>query len=135
MIKKHSLFKYELFSNIFIIIAGILLHFGYEWSSSNFFIGSFCSVNESVWEHLKLIFVPTLIVIIIGTFYNKEKYPDYLSYKTSGLIYSLLFTVIFYYTYTGVLGYNITFLDISSFFIAIIVGEIVTIKNLFYGSK
>lgn len=129
MQNKKSIFKYELFSTFFIIILGILLHFTYNWSNNNLFVGSFSSVNESTWEHLKLIFFPTLITIIGRFFYNKNNYEKYLSSKVKGLIFSLIFTVVFFYTYTGILGYKITFIDISSFLVAIILGELVSIKN------
>lgn len=132
MIKK---FKYEIFSFIFILIFGVILHFSYEWSNNNLFVGSFSSVNESVWEHLKLIYFPTLITIIIGSIYNHENYTNYLSAKTKGLLSSLVFTVVFFYTYTGILGYNIAFIDISSFFIAVLIGEFVSIKNMIYKTK
>ena len=135
MNKKKSILKYEIFSTIFIIILGIILHYSYEWSNNNLCVGSFSSINESVWENLKLIFFPTLITIISRIFFNKKDFQKYLSSKTKGLLYSLLFNVIFYYTYTGVLGYNITFLDISSFFVAILIGEFVSIKNFISDTK
>ena len=113
-----KIIKYEILSLIFTIILGTLLHFTFEWSNYNLFVGSFSSVNESVWEHLKLIFFPTLIIIIISFFYNRKIFSKYITSKTKGLIYSLLFIIIFFYTYTGILGYNVTFLDIGSFFIA-----------------
>ena len=128
---KKSAIKYEIFSIIFIIVLGIILHFSYDWSNKNLFIGSFSSVNESTWAHLKLIFFPTLITIIGRFFYSKENYEKYLSSKTKGLLFSLFFTVIFFYTYTGILGYNISFIDISSFFIATILGEIYSLKSFF----
>ena len=121
--------KFEIISTILIMLLGVLLHFTYEWSQNNLFISLFSSINESVWEHLKLIFYPYALLTFIGYFiFHKEK-PNYLCYKTKGIIISLLFTIIFFYTYTGVLGYNITFLDISSFFLAIIIGQITSWKN------
>ena len=38
----------------------------------------------------------------------------------------MAFTVIFFYTYTGIIGKNIAAVDISSFFIATILGELVS---------
>ncbi len=37
-----------------------LQHFLYQWTSSNF-VALFAPVNESVWEHTKLIFYPTIV--------------------------------------------------------------------------
>ena len=125
-----SIIKFEIFSIIFIFILGIILHFTYTLSNNNPLIGIFSSVNESTWEHLKLLFYPYIIIIIIGTIYFKDSYPNYLCIKTKGLIISLLFIIIFYYTYTGILGHDITFLNISSFLIAIIIEEYHTYKQI-----
>ena len=65
MPKKSSILKFEIISTIFIMIVGTLLHFTFRWSNNNPLVGIFSAVNESVWEHLKLIFFPMLIVGII----------------------------------------------------------------------
>ena len=64
-----KLLKYQIFSAIFTIILGTLLHFTYEWSGNNAFVGAFSSINESTWEHLKLAFYPMLITSIIRLFF------------------------------------------------------------------
>ena len=118
--------NYQIFSTIFVIILGTLLHFTYEWLGENKIIAVFSSVNESTWEHLKLIFFPMLITIIIGYFYFKNELPNFVCSKTIGILVAIGFTVIFFYTYTGILGKNIAAIDISSFFIAVILGEIIS---------
>lgn len=40
----------------------------------------------------------------------------------------MLFTVVFFYTYSGILGKNIAIIDISSFFVATILGEYVAYR-------
>lgn len=127
IIKSNNIFKLELINTIFIIIGGILLHFTYELTNNNF-IALFSTVNESVWEHLKLIFFPGLITLIFSTIYLKDK--NYLVIKTKGIIYASLFIIIFFYTYTGIIGKNIAILDISSFFYSVIILEYYTLKNI-----
>ena len=97
MKNKSKVFKYEFISTIIIIILGVLLHFAYEWSGDNKFIGLITPVNESIWEHLKLLFFPTLVTIIIGTFIFKNDYNNYLCNKTWGLIIGMFFIVVFFY--------------------------------------
>lgn len=63
-----KILKYKIFSAIFAIILGAILHFTYEWSGNNAFVGTFSSINESTWEHLKLAFFPMLITAIIRIF-------------------------------------------------------------------
>jgi len=123
MKNKDLIFNFQIFSFIFASILGTLLHFTYEWSNNNQFIGFFSAVNESTWEHLKLIFFPMLITTIIGYFYLGKNVQNFLCAKTIGIIVSMLFTVIFFYTYSGILGTNIDVINILIFFIAIILGE------------
>ena len=129
-----SIFKFQLLSAIFIAILGTIFHFTYDWSGKNFIIGLFAAVNESTWEHLKLLFFPNLITIIIGYFYIGKNIPNFLCAKTLGLIISILFTIIFFYTYTGVLGYNIAIINILTFYIAVILGEYTAYKIMLSNS-
>lgn len=115
--------KYQFFSIVFTFILGTILHFTYTWSGKNPIIAIFSSVNESTWEHLKLLYFPMLITTIIGLFYFGKNIPNFLCSKALGISVAMSFTVIFFYTYTGVLGKNIAFIDIASFFIATILGE------------
>lgn len=123
---KTKIRNYQIFSIIFTFILGTLLHFTYDLSGQNPFVGIFSSINESTWEHLKLLYFPMLLTTIIGYFYFDKKVPNFICSKTIGIITAMLFTVIFFYTYTGVLGKNIAIIDIASFFIATILGEFVS---------
>ena len=117
---------YQIFSAIFVIILGSLFHFTYNLSGDNPIVAIFSSINESVWEHLKLLYFPMLLTIVIGYFYIGKEIPNFLCSKTIGILVAMLFVVIFFYTYTGILGYNIAILDISSFVIATVLGEFVS---------
>lgn len=115
--------NYQIFSVIFTFILGTLLHFTFELSGKNSLIALFSSINESTWEHLKLLYFPMLITLIIGQFYIGKNIPNFICSKTIGILVSMSFTVIFFYTYSGIVGDNIAFIDILSFLIATILGE------------
>lgn len=125
----NKLLLFEIISTICIIILGVIFHFTYEWSNYNAFVAIFSSINESIWEHLKLIFFPSVFFIVLGYSFLKNKYPNYLTTKTYALLLSLGFIIIFYYTYSGIIGSNIAILDILSFFISIIIGQIYFYKK------
>ena len=125
---KNKIRNYQIFSTIFVCILGTLLHFTYQLSGENSIMASFSAVNESVWEHLKLLFFPMLLTTIIGYFSIGKSVPNFLCSKMIGIITAMLFTVIFFYTYSGILGKNIAIIDISSFFVATILGEYVAYK-------
>lgn len=60
--------KWKMISILFSLVVGTLLHFTYQWSGENAFVGLFSAVNESTWEHLKLAFFPMLFMAIVGYF-------------------------------------------------------------------
>ena len=128
--KRKDIFLFEIISTIFIIFLGFILHFLYEWTNNNIIVASFSAINESTWEHLKLLFFPMLITIIIGTFIFRNS--NYLCVKTKGLLLGLSFILVFFYTYTGILGYNISILDIGSFIISVLISEYYSYKKFKY---
>ena len=118
--------NYQIFSVIVTFILGTLLHFTYKWSGENHLVAIFSSINESTWEHLKLLYFPMLITTIIGYLYLGKDIPNVFCSKAIGILIALSFTVVFFYTYTGILGKNIPAIDIASFFISTLLGEFVS---------
>ena len=138
MQKKNSILIFEIISTIFVMVLGTLLHFTYKWSGNNVIVGIFSPINESIWEHLKLMFFPMLITIIIGYLYKGKDIDNYLSSKVIGTVVMISFTIVFYYTYSGILGTNYTGVDVSIFFIAVALGQYVSyklMKTKFHGNN
>ncbi len=114
------------------LVVGTLLHFTFGWSNNNPLIGTFSAVNESTWEHLKLLFFPLMLIsTIIGYFYKWKVIPNYLCAKVLGIILSMSFIVVFFfYTYTGIIGTNFAIVDIASFFIAVALGQYIAYRKM-----
>ena len=127
-IKENKLLKIQIIVILFCLILGTLLHFTYEWSGENLFVGSFSAVNESVWEHLKLAFYPMLIAAIIEYFFVKNIANNYVEAKTIGIFTAISFIVVAFFTYSGIIGTSIIAIDILLFIISIILGEYVAYK-------
>lgn len=104
-----------------ISIIGTLSHFVYKWTGKPYLIGLFFPVNESTWEHLKLLFFPSIIYFAIVYFTLKEKPKNYISATAISIIAGMLSIVVMFYTYQGVLGKNIDFLNILIYFLGVIV--------------
>ena len=131
MDNQNTILTFQILSTIFTIILGTILHFTFKWSNKNPLVGSFSAVNESTWEHLKLLFFPMLISIIVGYFYIGKNISNFICAKTLGTIISMFFTVVFFYTYTGILGTNYAILNILAFIVAAILGEYIAYKLMF----
>ena len=122
--------KWQIFASIFCLILGTILHFTYEWFNYNVMVGLFSAVNESVWEHLKLLFYPMFFISIIGYFKIGRKLCNYWYTQMIGDVFALIFLLVFFYTYTGIIGKNFFLLDIASFIIGILGGEYIAYKML-----
>lgn len=91
------------------------------------FIGYFFPINESTWEHLKLLFFPTLLFSIIEYNFVKHEIKNYATSITVSVITGMLSIIVLFYTYTGILGYYVDFFNILIYYIALII--MLIIKN------
>ena len=106
---------------LFISVLGVLLHFTYEWSGDNPIVALFSAVNESTWEHLKLLFFPMLLLTIIELlFTEKRQLPsNYLFARTIGILSGMAFIVIAFYTLTGVFAKLPDAVNIALYFLGV----------------
>ena len=106
---------------LFISVLGVLLHFTYEWSGDNPIVALFSAVNESTWEHLKLLFFPMLLLTIIELlFTEKRQWPsNYLFARTIGILSGMAFIVIAFYTLTGVFAKLPDAVNIALYFLGV----------------
>jgi len=112
----------EIAGVIFIILLGSTLHFTYElWS--NPVVGSFSAVNESVWEHMKIVFWPALLWMLITIVLLRSKVNNFFAAKTAGAYFMVAFIPAVFYTYTAFTGESILVVDIGSFVVAVILGQ------------
>ena len=129
MNRKYVLF-FELAGIGFIIIFGSILHFTFEWSGSQAVVGVFSAVNESVWEHFKLGFWPAIVFALIEFKYLKKSTNNFLFAKTVGIYLIPVVIMVIFYSYTAILGESVLVIDILSFVIAVIVGQLVSYRLL-----
>lgn len=110
--------RWQLAAFIFTAIVGTLLHFLFDWSGQFPLVGAVSAVNESVWEHMKLLFFPMLIAALVQRPVLSVQRSNFWCVKLLGITVGLLLIPMLYYTYTGALGIHLTWLDISIFYIA-----------------
>ena len=113
---------------ILTIILGTISHFVYEWSGNNFFVGLFFPVNESTWEHMKLIFFPMFAYALLGGKRVEEQYPCIYDAMFTGILVGLAMIPVLFYTYTGILGFNVDWLNILVYVISVIVAYVMVYK-------
>lgn len=110
-------------SVIAISIIGTLAHFIYEWAHHNRTIGLFTAVNESTWEHIKIALTGAFLWGLYDGFVYGYLPNYFLAKLTSLLVIAITIPSIFYF-YRLFAKKSILALDISLFFIAIILGQL-----------
>ncbi len=123
-----SLSKWEFWGILIISVVGSLLHFTFEWSGKLGFVGVFAAINESVWEHFKIAFMPAFVYAIIEYFTLKKSRHNFWFAKAIGIYAIPIIIGAVFYSYTAVIGHEILAVDISSFIVAIALGQIISRK-------
>ncbi len=115
---KKSLKFWQISGFVFTGLAGVLLHFLYDWTHQSIIVAPFSAVNESIWEHMKLLFFPMFVFALIEYKFIGKNFENFWCAKLFGIITGLLLIPIIYYTYTGALGVKADWFNIIIFFIA-----------------
>ncbi|MBQ8740872.1 MAG: hypothetical protein IJY79_04915 [Clostridia bacterium] len=121
---KKSLLFWQFAGFVFTGVVGTLLHFLYDWTDSAF-VALFSAVNESTWEHMKILFFPLVIFALLESRYFAKDYKNFWCAKLVGIMTGLTVIPLMYYTYTGVLGVSADWFNIAIFFIAAAVAFII----------
>lgn len=125
-----NLRKFTVIGILFVSVAGTLLHFVYDWSGQNPLVGFFAPVNESTWEHMKLLFVPMFLFSLAEMAVLTEQYRNFLAAKAASILLGLALIPTVYYTYTGVWGRSLMVLDVAVFYIALAAAHLVGLRLL-----
>lgn len=107
---------FSIFGFVFTSLVGTLLHFLPDILQNNF-IYLIAPTNESVWEHLKLLFYPYLIFMIAEYFAWGRETTGFLGAKVRGVIIGQALIVAAHYVYSGIIGKSLSWLDITLFFV------------------
>lgn len=133
---KRKILIWEFSGFFFILLTGTFLHFIFELSSFWRPAALFGAVNESTWEHLKMVFWPGLFFFLLEYQFLKDQLPNYWTAKGLSLILMPLIIAVGWYGMVGLTDKNIFSLNIALFVFSILVGQMVvsywilTSKNL-----
>lgn len=108
----------QLIAFLFTALAGTFLHFLFDWSGQFPPVGIVSAVNESVWEHMKLLYVPMLLAALAQRPIIGAQRHNFWCVKLLGILFGLTLIPALYYTYTGALGVHLTWVDISIFYVS-----------------
>ena len=109
---------------------GTACHFAFDFFGQSRLIAPFVPVNESTWEHLKLLFFPFLLLLVIGCFAgiaggnapisNRSLKKMFLSCYWDGAAFGELCgmaaVVVLFYGINGILGFNLDWVFVTFLF-------------------
>ncbi len=98
-------------------LLGVLLHFLYDWTGSPF-AALFSGVNESTWEHMKLLFFPMFFFAIVQSFFLAEEHENFWCVKLLGTLFGLALIPVLFYTLRGIFGTTPDWINITIFFVS-----------------
>jgi len=98
-------------------LGGTLLHFLYDWTGKSLLAAPFSGVNESTWEHMKLLFFPMFVFALVQSRFFKDV-SAFWCIKLLGTLLGLALIPVLFYTYNGVLGRSPDWINIAIFFVA-----------------
>lgn len=132
---KKTILIVQLVGFIFISLFGSLLHFLFEISGNFYPVGAISAVNESVWEHLKMAYWPLVFFMPIQYLSLRGKINNYFLANMIAVFIIPTIIVVTFYSYTPFTGKNVLAIDLTSFFIGILVGEYLSYRILILDEK
>ena len=114
---KRSIGLWQLIGFAVTSLGGTLLHFLYDWLGEAAWIAPFSGVNESTWEHMKLLFWPMFLFAIVQRFFFRDR-EDFWCIKLKGILLGLVMIPVIFYTYNGVIGRSPDWINIVIFFLS-----------------
>ncbi len=125
---KRSIVLWQIIGFFAVSVLGTLLHFLYDLSGLTF-TALFSAVNESTWEHMKLLFFPMFFFAAVECFCIALPYGSFWCIKLSGTLLGLLLIPVLFYSLNGIFGTTPDWVNITIFFIAVLVSFIYETKQ------
>jgi len=119
---KKSFYWYCLMGWLFVSLVGSLFHFMYHWMGCNILIGLLVAVNESVFEHLKLLGLP-IILFWTGDYLCFGEGRKHLIAVTAALYSGILFLLLFNIIVSQIGGFEALWFDILLFIMSAFVAQ------------
>lgn len=119
------LINWQIAGFAFTVMIGTLFHFLYDFTGGNVLAALISPVNESIWEHIKLIFFPMVFFEIIEYYFYGNAFEQFWCVKLKGVLLAMVLIPVLYYTYTGIIGKSFDWLNIVIFFVTAAISYLV----------
>lgn len=87
----------------FATLGGTILHFLYEWTGNSILVAPLSGVNESTWEHMKLLYFPLFLFALVQSRFLRDR-KNFWCVKLLGTVLGLILIPVLFYTIHGIVG-------------------------------
>ena len=115
---RESSFWWSVGGVLTVAVLGTILHFLYDWTGESGVVKPFSAIDESTWQHMKIMYFPMLIFGAVQWFFFRKEYPCFFLVKLAGVLVGLTIIPVIFYTYNGAFGKSPDWLNISIFMVA-----------------
>ena len=98
---------------------GTFFHFLFDLTKESVVAAFISPVNESIWEHIKLLFFPMFLFALFEYAFWGQQYAGFWCIKLKGIVVGMLLIPVLYYTYSGIIGRSVDWVNIVIFFVAV----------------
>jgi hypothetical protein len=118
---RKNLFFWQFAGFVISTVLGTLLHFLFGWTDL-LALAPISAVNESTWEHMKILFFPMLIFACVQVWFFRKEFPGFWWIKLIGTLVGVAAIPVLFYTYNGAFGKTPDWLNILFFFLSAGIG-------------
>jgi|SRR5690554_172751 len=118
--------KWFIWGILFICLTGTLFHFLFDIFNESVLVGLISPINESVWEHFKIIYFSTIIWFVI-LYFKLGKNNKLIIAAAISILVSTLAVLTIYYIYIGAFGNHSLVVDIVSFVLGVSLGQYIAL--------
>lgn len=135
MTKKIKPEKYILLGIPVLFIIGSLFHFLYDFSGELFIVGLFAPVNESVFEHIKMVVLPIFLWWSLYYLFQKDDLNADVWFTSAllSMLTAIITIPVLYYFYTEAFGVESLLIDILILLVAVTAGQLLGLHYYKYG--
>ncbi len=112
-----------------LFLSAALFHVIYDLSGQNIIVGLFSAVNESIWEHCKLVVLPPILLWSIFYIINKKTLSinadKWFTSALAAVITMIMIIPLLYYFYTQAFGVEYLWVDILISFLSVLFGQLI----------
>ncbi len=120
--------KLELWGGLVVFAIAAFLHFFYDLTGGSVLGTLLGSVNESVWEHMKIFSIAYIIYAVLEYLWARPPFRAFVVAKTIGMYFLAIGIAVFYYTYTFFTGEPVLAVDLISGLVFSFIAHLVSLR-------